>query len=73
MWPTEIKFNDVTVMEEELRKEFSDFIGSDIFHYGFIQPGHGFRGKQQTILEDNDLVLMYDKYKNKNKSLSGRK
>ena len=33
--------------------------------FGYIDPGHGLKGKQNVITSDQDLVEMYAAYKNK--------
>ena len=32
---------------------------------GFIEPGHGAKGKQQWIVDDDDFCDMYKTYKGK--------
>ena len=39
------KFVDVTTMKEQLHTDFSEFIQEADFCFGFIQPGHGIKGK----------------------------
>ena len=35
-------------------------LDSDVTSMGYICPGHGFKGKQNTIRNDEDLVAMYN-------------
>lgn len=39
------------------------------FQFGFIDPGHGYKGKQQLIVSDKDLQCMYIKYSGKSVKL----
>ena len=50
-------------MKSDLAIEFSDFICDGEFSYGYIQPGHGVKGQQVSIVENKDLVMMYEVYK----------
>ena len=35
----------------------------DKFHFGYIIPGHGVKGKQQTVESSDDISEMYDQYR----------
>lgn len=41
------------------RKHISNFLISAVTTFGYIIPGHGLKGKQQVIKEDEDLKTMY--------------
>jgi len=32
---------------------------------GYIEPGHGLKGKQRTLIDNDDIDEMYDMYKRK--------
>ncbi len=38
---------------------------TDGVQFGYIMPGHGFKGKQQLVDSDADVATMYDSYKKK--------
>ena len=40
-------------------REFPDKVGQSLKHLGYIEPGHGLRGKQRWISSDEDLRDMY--------------
>lgn len=37
---------------------------------GYIEPGHGLKGKQQTLIDDDDIDEMYDVYKMKKRGIT---
>ena len=39
---------------------------SDEIRFGYIFPGHGFKGKQHVLQDDHDINGMYDAYNGKN-------
>lgn len=43
-------------------QEVDDRVGGNI---GYIEPGHGLKGKQKWLLDDNDVSEMYAVHKNK--------
>ena len=47
---------------EELRCYLSSELPCDFTQIGYIEPGHGLKGKTQWLVEDDDLVEMYSKY-----------
>jgi len=59
---TAIKLGDVTALKCTLKQNFSDIWGDveeDEIETGFIDPGHGAKGKRHWIVEDDDLQDMY--------------
>lgn len=62
-------FKDVTSMKIQLESQFHEFILEDEFSFGYIQPGHGSKGRQQLVVENRDLATMYDVYKKKRQVL----
>ena len=38
---------------------------SDAIQFGYIMPGHGFKGKQRALQDDEDIGGMYDAYSDK--------
>ena len=47
---------------DELRDCLTVFFPCGFTQVGYIEPGHGLKGKTQWIVEDDDLVEMYTKY-----------
>ena len=62
-WRTRIRFQNVQCLQEKLRKELDGL--DKTFEMGYIEPGHGARGKQCWILSDDDLDDMYEAYSGK--------
>jgi len=61
-------FESVTALKCRLKQNFSDILGDveeDEIETGFIEPGHGVKGKQHWIVEDDDLQDMYKHTKGK--------
>lgn len=57
------KFTDVSDLRSCLLSDFENFIHEDTFQFGYIQPGHGAKGRQ--VLVDNNTALdqMYRAHK----------
>ena len=67
---------DESASEEQSLSELKDIIfrsfPSDTpspcyekLEFGYIEPGHGLKGKKEWILDDNDLKLFLKKYRSK--------
>lgn len=41
----------------------------DEVQFGYIIPGHGFKGKQHALESDNNVIEMYDAYKGRKSSV----
>ena len=59
------KFSNLQDLKAALATDFSEFIKEDDFGFGFIQPGHGSKGRQISLNGDNDIENMYSTYKGK--------
>ena len=57
-----MKFRNVSVIKEELVHSFPDRLTKTPDQVGYIQPGHGVRGKQRWLSSDQDLDDMYSEY-----------
>ena len=69
-WRTRIHFQDIYALQDKLCSELGDH--GEIIEMGYIEPGHGARGKQRWILNAGDLEDMYEAYtQEKLKSCSG--
>lgn len=56
------KFQDLEAMKGALASKFSQYIPDDGFQFGYLSPGHGFKGKQFTLSSNDDLKTMYQEY-----------
>ena len=67
------KFEDVAFVSKQSMKEKlmsilqsgSHIKDTDGMEFGYIIPGHGFKGKQYAINSDEDVTQMYDVYQKK--------
>ena len=59
-WHVSKEFLSVTDFENELKAKFT-IKGKVTF--GYIEPGHGLKGRQHWINDDHDIVDMYRLYK----------
>lgn len=64
-WDNESTFGDVSVMKNHLSTDFAEFIQDAQFSFGYIQPGHGSKGRQQSLEVSEDLSTMYSVYSGK--------
>jgi len=62
-WDNNTRFSNVSDLKDQLASDFATLLqdGAD-FLFGYIQRGHGMRGKQFSITEDDDIRNMYDEY-----------
>ena len=63
-----VRFESVNALKYRLKQNFSDILGDvkeDEIEMGFIEPGHGAKGKQHWIVDDDDLRHMYKTYEGK--------
>ena len=59
---TEEEVKDKITQVLNTRKYIKD---SDTITFGYIIPGHGFKGKQRALQDDDDITGMYDAYNGK--------
>ena len=65
-WNNNTKFSNVSGLRGQLVSDFATLLQDDSnFLFGYIQRGHGVRGKQFSITEDKDILSIYDEYKGK--------
>ena len=48
-----------------LKQHLADALEEDILDVGYIEPGHGMKGKQVWLVEDSDVAEMYSRFKTK--------
>ena len=53
-------YSSVDDLKEQLLKEFRDKVSDPVQSIGYIEPGHGLRGKQRWLYSESDLTTMYD-------------
>ena len=53
------KLKNVAAMKGQLSTDSEEFIQQAEFSFGYIQPGHGARGKQKSLSESEDLIHVY--------------
>ena len=56
-----VKFSSVSSLQEHLAKELEEVV----LDIGYIEPGHGIKGKQMWLVENADLSEMYTRFKTK--------
>lgn len=65
-----ILFDSVASLSEFLKEKFEEFKESDgKLCVGYIEPGHGWKGKQQWINTDDDVKELYSIYRKKKNML----
>lgn len=52
-------------LKAKLKDECGDKVAAEIDQLGYIEPGHGLRGKQRWLNSDEDLEEMYVKFRGK--------
>lgn len=57
------KFTNISAMRSRLAVDFHECIGENEFDFGYIQPGHGIKGRQQSLTKNEDLMTMYELHK----------
>lgn len=62
-WRNAKKFDSALEFEEMLKKRFPQLKGDVTF--GYIEPGHGLKGRQHWITDDDELRSMYKLYSGK--------
>ena len=62
-WATNARFSTATEMQQQLEADFAAVLQGASFHFGYIQRGHGVKGRQFTITADEDVNSMYDEYR----------
>ena len=56
---TRVKFKQLDDLKRQLLEELRDKV-SEPLKVGYIEPGHGLRGKQRWLCSDDDVEKMYD-------------
>ena len=57
-----------TEMKDSILNSFpSDIPKPDKLEFGYVEPGHGLRGKKEWILDDDDMNEFLEKYRSKKK------
>ena len=52
-------YNRVADLKDQVLQEFRDKVQDPVETIGYIEPGHGLRGKQRWLSSTDDLRAMY--------------
>ena len=62
-WDISTRFSSYIEIRDQLALDFAALLQEgDEFHFGYIQRGHGVKGKQFSITDDQDVCSMYSEY-----------
>ena len=64
-WEEEGKFDDIEILKEKMSLKFQSYIKESEYSLGFIQPGHGTKGRQVPVATNEDLSKMYQLHEGK--------
>ena len=65
-WSTTTRFATASTMKLQLKYDFDSFVGeTEAFSFGYLQRGHGTKGRQYAITDDDNIKNMYEEYKGK--------
>ena len=59
---TRLKYSDRFSSMTELTKSIANIIPEKIIEVGYIEPGHGMKGKKHWMVRDDDLEELYECY-----------
>lgn len=59
-WNQSKVYKEFATFKHQLRESFGDSLCTSNFILGYIQPGHGTKGRQIAVKGDNDLSQMYE-------------
>ena len=68
-WRTNIRFKSFEQMKSMLKDRFSELKKCQDCRVGYIEPGHGWKGKQRWITGEEDLKDMYRTYSSRREVL----
>ena len=57
--------HSVSELKQQILLEFGSMVADPIVSIGYIEPGHGLRGKQNWLTSASDVQLMYMKHHKK--------
>ena len=55
----EVRFTDMDNLRSFIRARFKEFADCDDIYIGYIEPGHGWKGKQTWLSSDEDIKDLY--------------
>ena len=61
-WPCTERFESVALFKESLKQKFEELSTCNDIVFGYIEPGHGLKGRQHWITTTDDLKDMYKAY-----------
>ena len=53
----------------EMKRSLSSYLKFEVDNFGYIEPGHGLKGRQQWVVQDDDLKQMYRSYSKRSEIL----
>lgn len=59
------KFKNLVALQDYLKEKFEEVRDCDNMEFGYIMPGHGWRGKMKWISDDEDIDELYSVYTSK--------
>ena len=62
-WDTDVEFTNVAEMKRRLVDDVSDCLDGEDMTFGYLEPGHGTKGRQVPILNSGDLSSMYSTHR----------
>ena len=69
-WDISTRFSSYIEIRDQLALDFAALLQEgDEFHFGYIQRGHGVKGKQFSITDDQDVCSMYSEYQGRRESI----
>ena len=60
-----VNFSEKFASLDELKQHLTELLGTQIDDVGYISPGHGLKGRQNTCLIDEDVDHIYEEFKRK--------
>ncbi len=71
-WEANTRFSTYSEIRDQLASDFATLLQeADDFHFGYIQRGHGVKGKQFTITDDQDVRGLYNEYRGRREIICG--
>ena len=62
-WDVNFEFTDVTEMKRRLVNDVCDCLDGEELTFGYLEPGHGTKGRQVPLLNSGDLSSMYSTHR----------
>ena len=63
------RHTSVEKLKTQLSDQFSEYTEGYETQFGYVTPGHGMKGKQEKVLTDEQLAVMYENHKRRKRIL----